>query len=404
MYRILFPRVLMVSLLGLFLFGLTACSGSWKRVVNGGSITQDPFTVTFRASLEHDLIIVPVEIGGEIYRFLFDTGAITAISKEVQAKMQFKVVTTGTIEDSQDQRQEMRYVLVPELRIGNISFNQQGAFVADLRANPILRCMNLDGIIGSNTMRLCNWTINYQVPSVTFTNQAIPEPNASTQVADFRPNSQFAMKLDMKVGSATLTNLTFDTGSNGGISVPQKIFDVLHNRAILDSIYRQEGYSQSGLMGRVVAIDEAFTYADSLVWGTMEQHDLELSVGHSGLVGNQLWSRYLTTIDWDRKQVFLEPVQDLDLGHYTHGFNLGEDKSGKVFIRAIHKEGVAEQAGLEALMEVLAIGHLDLEQGATFCDYLAVRDSLNAMPQLRLVARNKQGEQVSVILPRVALK
>lgn len=43
------------------------------------------------------VIIIPVEINGKTYRFLFDTGAINSISDDLQEELGFNVVSTGII-------------------------------------------------------------------------------------------------------------------------------------------------------------------------------------------------------------------------------------------------------------------------------------------------------------------
>ena len=139
-----------------------ACTPNWTTAIRYGETIEKPFSETVKTEISNGLIIVPVEIDGKSYRFLFDTGATLSISEEIQQKMAYKEVSKGMLVDSDNNRNKVSYVQVDKILIGKIPFTKQTAFVADFTKNPLIACLNIDGIIGANLMRYCHWTIDYQ--------------------------------------------------------------------------------------------------------------------------------------------------------------------------------------------------------------------------------------------------
>ena len=87
-------------ILGLLFLFSEACSQNWSKAIKKGKIQHEPFFETVDTEKSNGLLIVPVSINGEIYRFLFDTGAILCLSEELQEKYKYKTISNGNIVDS----------------------------------------------------------------------------------------------------------------------------------------------------------------------------------------------------------------------------------------------------------------------------------------------------------------
>ena len=63
-------------------------------------------------------IIIPVEIQGSTYSFLFDTGAPNLITEELSNKISAKQLNLITVRDASDSSRKMKVISIPSIRIG----------------------------------------------------------------------------------------------------------------------------------------------------------------------------------------------------------------------------------------------------------------------------------------------
>ena len=105
------------------------------------------FRDTVFIEIHKGLIFLPVIIEGKEYRFLFDSGAPLSISNMLQNNHGFEIVSMGKIIDSDHNRKKVKWSQVDAIHIGDISFTQQTAFIGDFDANPLFKCLKIDGII-----------------------------------------------------------------------------------------------------------------------------------------------------------------------------------------------------------------------------------------------------------------
>ena len=74
------------------------------------------------------------------------------------------------ISDANNLNEYMKSVVVPQLKIGNLTFENQAGLVYDFDKHILMKCYNIDGIIGSNLFRKSILKINSQNQTITITN------------------------------------------------------------------------------------------------------------------------------------------------------------------------------------------------------------------------------------------
>ena len=323
-----------------------SCVTHWTDAIQQGSIESGDINQVVDFTFENNLIIVPVQVNGKTYRFLLDTGAMTSISKEVQAEFQFKIISKGKLTDSDKSKSTVNYVQVKSMNVGGISFKNQTAFVSDLSANPILDCMNLDGILGSNTMRLCNWEFNYQKEQFTIHNDSdFNIPENAVELA-FKTDKQYDIMIPLGVGANTVRNLKLDTGSNGGLTIPNSIFSTLDQNGRFTSVFTETGKKQSGLFGKPVNIKRKLTYTDSIAVKGLTMNDVEIKTGTSGLIGNEILSRFEFAINWKKRVLYFVPAGLPTSFNATFGISISINKNQNFYIQSIVEESKAYKKGI----------------------------------------------------------
>ena len=94
------------------------------------------------------MIILKVNISGEEYDFLLDTGAPNVISKELAQKYALSNIFERKFGDSQGQTSDLEMIKLDEISIGGINFLNTGAAVADLKQSKELGCLQINGFVG----------------------------------------------------------------------------------------------------------------------------------------------------------------------------------------------------------------------------------------------------------------
>lgn len=382
----------------IFVFIISSCTTHWTTAVRSGKVVKESFNETINFEEKLGLIIIPVVIKGKTYRFLWDTGATSIISVELQDEYQFKTVSKGHYVDTDNNRKPISYVRVDTISLGNIVFADQTAFVEDFKANPIINCLNVDGIIGGNLMRYCNWTIDYDNTTMTMSSQVPQELKETALSIPFKYDNDFDLIVNVKIGRAKISNMNIDYGSNGSLSFPQKILDVLKERSIVTETFLETGSKNSGLIGKTVEIEREHAYTDSLFIGDQMLADVEIKVGRHALIGKKILSRYVVTIDWDEQMLYFNNYTYDDEHNNTFGFTLGV-REKEIYVQSVTEYSDAYIKGLKPEMVVEKLNELDFTKSATYCEYI---DLINSKPEeLTLEYKDEEGSLKTVkIEPR----
>lgn len=129
--------------------------------IYSGSVQQERFSDTINFQSLNNWVIVDVVIRNELYHFILDSGAPTAVSKDLARKLRLKAINNITIADAAGKAATRPLYRLPDLVIGNTTFQNEGGFSNDFSQMNQLSCFQIDGIIGSNLMRKCNWLIDF---------------------------------------------------------------------------------------------------------------------------------------------------------------------------------------------------------------------------------------------------
>ncbi|ANH80458.1 hypothetical protein A8C56_05145 [Niabella ginsenosidivorans] len=162
------------------------------------------------------LLIVPVTIEGKTYRFLFDTGAFTAIAPELDSILQLKKEGQINFVDANNIAGSASFIDLKDIAVGSLKFfNKRTA----LFASPLFKCLGIEGVLGNDL--LSNYivmidpvkkqiTITDQLNKLTFSrNKAAGSPVTLTQ----QKSPFIDTRLTHETTGAFVT--VFDTGFRG---------------------------------------------------------------------------------------------------------------------------------------------------------------------------------------------
>jgi hypothetical protein len=349
---------------------IVGCRTKWTQAIQSGEVAQYQFRETIDIEIKKGLIFVPVTIEEKEYLFLFDSGAPFSISNKLQNDHNFKVVSKGNIVDSDHNRKKVNWSQVDTISIGNVLFTNQTAFIGDFEANPLLRCLEFDGIIGSNLIRHCNWTIDQQQNSLTLYN-GIRDPNLKSHIIiPFKTDYQYNIFTDINVGQAIVRNILVDYGSNGSIALTNDIFTTLKDRDIISETLLEKGVQQSGIVGKTINLNREIAYSDSISIDSTPFKKVMLRTGKTVSIGNSFLSRFRVTIDWDNRNMHLFETSEIpDIVRFP-GFKLGYSATLGVYVQSVVEHSNAYHKGVRPNMKVVKLDELDFESNYDFCDYV----------------------------------
>ena len=335
---------------------------------------------------EARLMIIPVTIGGETYRFLFDTGAPMVVSTELVEKLNLKRLTSKKVDDSQGKRERLDYVLLEALAINNKTFYDLTAIAADLKRAPAINCLNIDGIIGANLMRLAIWDIDYEHEVMHFTNDFENfTPDTLAHILPFTTKGTGTPVVTLVINGDTLTNITFDTGSAGALSVYKK--RMKDGNIQIEKV--SYGYHSQGLFGSTA--DTNFLAQASLSIGakTLPLPVLNLETTKSkDLLGQRFFQDYRVVLNWQAKKAYLtpvktpEPVKTLAISPHLVG--------DKIFVGTLLFGSQADSLGIKPSDQILAVNDLNLE-AVTIENYCKLLDLWRSDdPEIMVTIKGKE--------------
>ena len=123
-----------------FVLGILQSVGQESKIYNDSG--KLPF------ELIKEKIIIPVQLNGNTYKFLVDTGGIFEISENLQKEFNFKQTESTSITGINGNEIEIKTVIIPQVKLGNWAFKDKKAIVSDLHSKYPYSCFQLDGMIG----------------------------------------------------------------------------------------------------------------------------------------------------------------------------------------------------------------------------------------------------------------
>lgn len=344
----------------LFLLFFTSCNRlKTISVLKSGTTSQTNFVGSIPFDFSKKIPFINVKIEGKEYRFMYDTGAPCVISTELYKQLGLEASATSKVGDSSGVKEKQIYTTLNQVELGGINFQDIGAIVMDLNTSEIFDCLDFDGIIGANLMRMAKWEIDYQKNVLRFSDNINKlNTEGESYVLDFSPVRSGTPYVDITVDEVIVKNVTFDTGSAGYLTLPAKPFKDLYP----NSDTRQSGYGVTsyGAYGPSSLDTSFYVKTNSINIGKLTESNkmIELENRNKEILGNLFLENYRVIMDWDNEIITLYPTVDntdkndnLD----NFGYNTRFDNQ-KVTISYIFNQSSADKAGLKVGDEVIKIG------------------------------------------------
>jgi hypothetical protein len=284
-------------------------------------------------------MVIPIKINGVDKYFAIDTGAPNVITKELATELGVKSTVTQKTGDSGGQSEELSFVSINKIEVGNVVFSGFGAAIADFKASPNLVCLEIDGLIGANLMQKAFWKIDYQKKRIWLTDNI--EKILSENITDtipFYTSITGSPTCEVKFDGFSDKNVTIDLGSNGHIDLTYNKTKQFQSLRPEDVRYKV-GFRSSGLFGKTETDTSYYFKTSTLKLGSLTYEQVVVELGdkenYESKIGMGYFENYTIILDWEGKKVYLSektPYQLSNLDTYGFGYQYS---NGKLLVNSI---------------------------------------------------------------------
>lgn len=353
----------------IFLILFTSCNSlNQLHLMKSGKTRQKDFFITTPFEFRAGLPILEVQVNGLKGFFLFDTGAPNVISLEFAKKLHLKTKAKGNVEDSGGNTvKDQKYVSLSDVKIGSVNFLNTGAIVQDLNSSDVMECIKLDGIIGANLMKEAFWKIDYQNQTLTLTNDISKlEISNDYKVLKFKAKISSTPLISLSVNDNQIENITFDTGSNGQITLQKKFYHELKKKdALLNSTFIK-GSTRYGVNGIAKSDTTYFAKSKNFRIGDISFDNKILQFRkYSGIVGTRFLKNFSIILDWKNSQIYLKKIKNYDYNSIKDFGFKPNIKGNKLFVGAIFNNSDSN-GKIEIGDEILEINETDFKSFSKF--------------------------------------
>ncbi len=362
------------------------------RLLRNGSVDKEEFKTEIPFQMRLGLVVIQVVIEGKTYDFLVDTGAPNVCSKELAAELNLKTRVTKKTGDSQGVKEELDFVVFPDIFINGTCFKGTGAAVADLKQSEAIACLDIDGFIGANLMKEAIWEFDYErnVISISDKRSSFSIPEKLFHLP-FAPSLSYTPLVTIVYNGVEDEKVTFDTGSNGSFDTSNACLAKIKAKKSPLKEVRSYGTAASGLYG-IGKVDTSYVVLlDSTKIGDLilEENVVSIESG-ARLIGTKFLKNFRVIIDWNVKEILLIPTGDYNSsGYESFGFRpfISEDK---LIVSKVYMGTQASEEGLKNGAQILQVNGVDYRKCSTdqFCSILAngfVPEDQNLMKLLVLI-------------------
>lgn len=352
----------LISIMALLFF--SGCGSSKiKNYLKEGKTLEDSYKTTIPFTYSNDLIVIEVQINNNSYNFILDTGATNIISEELANKLNLNTLGADNVQDIHSNEQSMRFARIENIGIGGISFLNTTTGISDV-LNEVypFRCMKVDGIIGSNLMQHAVWDFNFKNQRITITDKE-SKLNIPPQ---YKQSKMYIgvggiPSVTSYINNRKVFNNTIDLGYNGGIVIPQSVFEEQKKEGEIDEFIKGYGELPTGAFGKTDKNKFYNSKIDKIQFGDFIIKDKIVYSDHSthNTFGLDFFKDYRVIINWNKKQIKIIESKEIKEDRYnSFGYNLSFENN-HIIISSIIEQSSASQY-LKIGDQILSINKLDL--------------------------------------------
>ena len=279
---------------------------------NQGGATHKDYYDVIPYETNNDKIFINVEINGKKRKFLFDTGSTTLISESLFREINPALMNKQVVVDMFKNKDTLKIVSLNDLKLGSIIFNDIPASV--IQSSPDwFKCLNVEGIIGSNMLRNSIVQISSKNHTVTITDNQKKLPLSKDNISKLKLIKSSYPFIQISINKIPL-EVIFDTGNGAFFSLSNGMMNNIikgEKNKPFETISTGFGANSFGLFG-AENNTEMFRLRIPLLQinkGKFENTIVETSSIVQSSIGSELLKYGTVTLDYLNKNFYFEPFE-----------------------------------------------------------------------------------------------
>jgi len=388
--------------------GIIGGSGLLKR----GEFQKTEFFEEIDFEYFRNLILIDIEIEGNTYSFIFDTGAeVSLLDAEILDKIAHKELKTKNVSGASGVINRFKFIEIPKVKIGEVDFDDLVIISSDFfsAVNSFNCGKTVHGIIGTNMMRKAKWRIDYQDQKIWF----------SDKLSSFNDlEDDIVVDLNCgKIGRGRIMTLldgvegyyTFDTGKSTKFQTNITTFNKIVETKKDTEYTESKGITGITLNGIQYGTTK-YTLIDEFKVGGLVLKDQIIEIQEnenaSSLMGNEIWKNYRVTIDWDNCNLYLHPIEEIEKDTlYNFEYSITVNESGKGL--KLTKKWLQHSSTFDISddNEIVSIEGINLSglDDAGFCNFVEVELPIYKKKDKISITLINNGSEEKIVLHRERL-
>ncbi len=282
---------------------------------NSGRIKQKHYLDTIPYQTQKGLIFIPVQINGKTYKFLFDTGSPLIIYDNIHKQLNLNHLNDISIVDINNTSSTQKAVILPKMKIGNITFLNSTGAILNKGDSKIMDCFEMDGVVGSNILRNSVVQIdskNHQlIITDKRTNLSVKRKNSQKLILDDQSTPLLKIKLHNK--PRVTDEVVFDSGAQTFYTMSNRSSQLFkkHNVRAIDEIAKSKGVSGIGFFGKKNQQKMVLLNIKNISINNANFHNVivEVHPNSNSRIGSELLKYGKVTIDYNHKRFYFKPFK-----------------------------------------------------------------------------------------------
>lgn len=349
------PNCLLV-LAPLWLFSLSAPNGSQAQ--------EGPQVVLPISDIEGELITVPVDLDGEKYQFILDSGATKHVFDVTLERLLGKPFPSIDIDAADGQKMEIKRFGAPSASICGLELDQTSTvWSTDLSAIRAATDCEVMGVLGAPLFRTQVVQLDFErrelriLPATTE-----PSPAWGVVVPIVEHRNVTTPMIPIKLSGRREKLVAIDTGYNGAMSLQSSVFSQLVGIGDIEVEEEEEHWTVKGRVaartGTLASIGHQYFIHKTI--------DVSETAGYSKL-GLEYWRRFVVTCDFGKNTIYLAPNKAFQERRIGQPIGLALQRNAKdVVVEDVEPGSPAERAGVEKGDQLLRVAEHEVQKQSLY--------------------------------------
>ena len=389
-----------ILLLFLMIFAKSQSQG-----LNEGTIKSKDYFVEIPFEFINGKIIIPVEINKITYRFVLDTGAPNVLSKKLSSLINPNLKKLISVSDSNNKKSDMGLISIPELIIGNITFENSSALVLQEDKNLFFDCFEVDGLIGSNLFRNSIIQIDAKSKTLRITNdEKLLQFNKLNKLKLKLIGNQKSPYMQIKIKNVVAAEewVLFDTGMDNFYDLSKKHYDIFKKHNIFSDLGTGTGGQTIGAFGAEEGNKLHKCLLTDMKIGQILFKNIEVVTTNddNSRIGASILKYSIVTVDFNGKKIYFDLFPEnidktaIDLVQKSRGLGMSI-ANNKIVVGVIWDEVLNSKISVGD--EITNINGVNYEN-KDICEIITAKSIMKNNKPVEIIVKSKTGEYIKLSL------